>query len=158
MHEIRFDDIEALKARIGEPFCLHGDPVLVSQEMINGFANLTGDHQWIHIDVERARRESPLGTTIAHGFLLISLLPQLRVRRDLNIVGFGSVLNYGADKVRFVNPVPANSSIHCRARLNLVEAKAKGTLVGEELEVSIVGKDKPSLLYNMLYLYLPAAR
>jgi hypothetical protein len=157
MQEIRFDDVEALKARIGEPWSPYGEQIVVTQDMISRFADVTLDHQWIHIDVERARRESPLKTTIAHGFLLVSLLPKLRVRSDLRVTGYGSILNYGADKLRFLTPVPAGSAVHCRNRIYLVEQKPKGTLVGEELEVAIVGREaeRPAVSYSMLFLYQP---
>ena len=157
MEQIRFDDVEVLKARVGEAFSPYGPSITVTQEMVNQFAELTGDRQWIHIDVERAKRESPLKSTIVHGFYLLSLLPPLRVRTDLQIVGHGSVLNYGADKLRFISPVPSGSTIHCRSRIYQVDNKAKGVLVGEEIELSVVGSERPALSYNMLVLYLPAA-
>ena len=159
MREIRFDDVDTLKTLVGEPWCPYSEQILVTQDMIRRFADVTHDHQWIHLDVERARRESPLGKTIAHGFLLVSLLPKLRLRKDLTITGFGSVLNYGADKLRFLTPVPADSAVHCRNRIYLVEKKPKGTLVGEELEVALVGREseRPALSYSMLFLYQPPA-
>lgn len=162
MEELRFDDVESLKRRVGEPFSPYSAAIQIPQDMIDRFATLTGDVQWIHVDVERAKRESPLRTTIAHGFLLVGLIPQLRVRSDLRIVGHANVLNYGADKLRFLNPVPAGASVRGRARIYQVEQKAKGVLVGEEIEVSIVGDsqgpDRPALSYSMLVLYqgLPA--
>lgn len=157
MQEIRFDDVAALKARVGEPFSPYGQALTVSQDRIGAFADVTQDHQWIHIDVDRARRESPLGTTIAHGFLILSLLPTLRRRPDLQIVGYGSVLNYGADRLRFLSPVPAGSQVKARARIVSVEPKARGVLVSEEIEVAIVGREneKPALSYTMLVLYQP---
>jgi hypothetical protein len=153
--EIRFDDIDALRGRIGEGFGPWGPEVLISQEMIDRFAELTGDRQWIHTDVERAQRESPFGTTIAHGFLALSLVPVLRVRPDLRITGYGNATNYGANKLRFIRPVPAGSRVHARARIVAVEPKANGTLVTEEIEVAVVGADAPALSYTMLVLYQP---
>jgi len=160
MQEIRFDDVPALQARIGEPFSPYGEAVEVTQERIAQFADVTLDHQWIHLDVERAQRESPLRTTIAHGFLILSLLPALRQRPDLRIVGHGSVLNYGADKLRFLSPVPAGSQVRARGRIVAVEPKARGVLVSEEIEVAVVRADggiseKPALVYTMLLLYQP---
>lgn len=159
MEELRFDDLDALTRRMGEPWSPYGDPVTVTQEMVDRFAEITGDRQWIHIDVERARRESPLRMTIAHGFLLLGLLPKLRVRQDLRIVGHGNVLNYGADKLRFLAPVPCGSTVHGRCRIYQIEQKPKGTLVGEELEVALVGPagERPVLSYSMLCLYQPPA-
>ncbi len=155
MAEIRFDDIEGLKAQVSEDFSGWGPEIEVSQEMINGFAELTGDHQWIHVDVERARRESPFGGPIAHGFLTLSLLPMLRTRSDFSIVGYGNAVNYGADKLRFVAPVPAGAKIRARSRLRGVDQRPKGTMVTNELQVGIVGQDVPAIVYEMLVLYNP---
>ena len=96
----------------------------VTQEMIDTFADLSGDHQWIHVDVERAAKESPFGTTIAHGNLTLSMIDGFRV--DLVEVGSGFALgvNYGWNKVRFPAPVPAGSSI--RASAELTEARDLG--------------------------------
>jgi acyl dehydratase len=158
MQSIRFDDVEALRAQISEAFGDWGPEVDVTQDMINKFADLTGDHQWIHVDEERAKRESPFGHTIAHGFLTLSLIPVLRPRTAFQIVGYGNATNYGADKLRFVSPVPAGAKIHARMRLAAVEAKPKGTQVTQELAVHVVGSDRPALTYTMLVLYHPALK
>ncbi len=158
MEEIRFDDIEALRKKISDEFGPWGPEIEVTQEMINRFADLTGDHQWIHVDVERAKRESPFGTTIAHGFLTLSLLPALRSGGDFKIVGYGNATNYGADRLRFISPVPAGSKIHARSRLVAVEPKPKGTQITQEIAVHVVGSDRPALLYTMLVLYHPPMR
>ena len=125
----------------------------MSQGRIDAFAACTGDHQWLHVDPERARRESPFGGPVAHGFLTLSLLPSLRPGRSFAITGHASVINYGADGLRFLAPVPAGSRIHARTRLAAVEAKPKGTLVTTETAIHVVGNDKPSLLYKGLMLY-----
>jgi acyl dehydratase len=149
MQEIRFDDIDALKKKISDQFGAWGPEVEVTQQMIDKFADLTGDHQWIHVDVERAKKESPFGGTIAHGFLTLSLLPVLRA----------GATNYGADKLRFVSPVPAGSKVHARSRMVNVEAKPKGTQVTQEIAVHAVGRDeRPALLYTMLVLYHPPVK
>lgn len=154
---LRYDDLASLKQREGEPWSPYGPTRSVSQEMINQFAALTGDEQWIHVDVARAQSESPLRTTIAHGFLVLSLLPLLRQRTDLSIVGHGSALNYGADKLRFLTPVPAGAKVWARARIREVAQKPRGTLITEEIEVGLADPpaDKPVLSYTMLVLYLP---
>ena len=113
--------------------------------MINKFAELTGDHQWIHVDVERCKRESPFKGTIAHGFLTLSLLPVLRAGSDYKVSGYGNATNYGSDKLRFVSPVPAGSKVHARARLVGVEPKPKGTQMTQEIAVHVVGSDRPAL-------------
>jgi len=158
MKEIRFDDLEGLKAQIRDEPSPWGAEMQVTQEMINGFAELTGDHQWIHVDVERCKKESPFGGPIAHGFLTLSLLPRLRSRTDFNIVGYGNAVNYGANKLRFLAPVPAGAKIHARSRLTNVEAKPKGTMVTNEITVGIVGQETPALLYEMIVLYNPPRR
>jgi hypothetical protein len=159
MQEIRFDDIDTLRSRVSEQFGAWGPAVAVTQDMINKFAELTGDHQWIHVDVERATRESPFKGTIAHGFLTLSLLPTLRAAADHTIVGYGNATNYGADKLRFVSPVPAGAQVHARARLVAVEPKPKGTQVTQEIAVHVVGQDeRPALTYTMLVLYHPAVK
>ncbi len=155
METIRFDDIERLRSKVSDTFGSFGAQIEVTQAMINAFADLTGDHQWIHIDVERARRESPFRQTIAHGFLTLSLLPALRGGAQFQIAGYGNATNYGADKLRFVSPVPAGSKIHARSRVVAVEAKPKGTQVTQEINVHVVGSDKPAVIYVMLTLYHP---
>ncbi|MEW6272271.1 MAG: MaoC family dehydratase [Thermodesulfobacteriota bacterium] len=155
MHEIRFDDVDALKAQIKEEYSPWGPSLQVTQQMINAFADLTGDHQWIHVDVERCKRESPFGGPIAHGFLTLSLLPKLRARSDFAIVGHGNAVNYGANKLRFLAPVPAGATLHARSRLINVEQKPKGTLVTQEIQVGIEGQEMPALLYEMVVLYNP---
>ena len=155
MEEIRFDDIEKLKSKISDTFGAWSESVEVTQDMINRFAELTGDHQWIHVDVERAKRESPFGGTIAHGFLTLSLLPRLHGSATWKLSGFGNATNYGANKLRFVSPVPAGAKIHARSRLVGVEAKPLGTQLTQELHVHVVGKDNPALIYEMVVLYHP---
>lgn len=155
MEQIRFDDIAKLQTLVSEEFGEWGPEIEVTQEMINQFADLTGDHQWIHVDVERAKRESPFKRPIAHGFLTLSLVPTLRPKAGYQLVGYGNATNYGADKLRFVSPVPAGVKIHARSRLVAAEAKPKGTQVTTELAVHVVGNDRPALLYTMLVLYHP---
>jgi acyl dehydratase len=156
MREIRFDDIESLGREISEEFGAWGPEREITQAMIQGFADLTGDYQWIHVDVERARRESPFGGPIAHGFLTLSLVPGMRPPAgDFALAGYGSAINYGVEGLRFLSPVPSGSRVHARMRLAQVEQKPKGTLTQHEVAVHVVGSDKPSLLYRALVLYQP---
>lgn len=155
MEEIAFDDLEKLKSKITDQYGDWSDPVDVTQDMINRFADLTGDHQWIHVDVERAKRESPFKAPIAHGFLTLSLLPAMRSKQTWKIGGYGNATNYGANKLRFVSPVPAGSKVHSHARLIGVEGHPKGTQVTQEIVVHVVGSDRPALLYEMVVLYHP---
>ena len=155
MEEVGFDDVERLRSKITKDFGPWGPDLHVTQEMIDRFADLTGDHQWIHVDVARAKRESPFKTTIAHGFLVLSLLPQLRAGSDYVIVGYGHATNYGADRLRFVAPVPAGSRVHARSRLVAVDGKPSGTLLMQEIAAHVVESERPALLYTMLVLYQP---
>jgi len=154
MNQIRFDDVDTLNAAASDEFGPWGPPVKVTQDMVDAFADLTGDHQWIHSDVERAKRDSPFGGTVAHGFLTLSLLSAMGAR-TVRITGQSSAINYGAEKLRFLAPVPIPSEVHARGRLVCAEARPKGTLVTTEADVSVVDADKPSLLYTMQVLYLP---
>lgn len=152
--EFQFDDVDGMNAAASEEFGDWGREVEVSQDMINAFAELTGDRQWIHIDVERATKESPFGGPIAHGFLTLALVPRVNPN-TLRIVGHGNATNYGAGGLRFLAPVPAGAKIHGRTRLVGAEARKNGTLVTTELAIHVVGNEKPSLLYNMQILYMP---
>ena len=158
MRQIRFDDLDTLRSLVGEDFGPFGRTFEVTQEKINQFAEVTGDHQWIHVDVERCRRESPFGGTIAHGFFVLSLIPVLRQRTDREIAGYGNVVNYGADKLRFVSPVLAGSTVHARSRIVAVEQKPKGVMVSEEVQVCVVGSETPAVSYVMLAMYQGAKR
>lgn len=154
METIRFDDVDALDAAASDQFGEWGPEVTVTQEMIDQFAELTGDRQWIHVDVDRAIKESPFGGPVAHGFLTLSLIPQLMTGGDVKITGHTNAANYGADKLRFVAPVPAGSQVHSRSRLVAASARPKGTLLTTEIEVAVVGADRPALLYSMQTLYM----
>jgi acyl dehydratase len=155
VREIGFDDTEALQGLVSDEFGPWGPEVEVTQETINQFADITGDHQWIHVDVERAKKESPFGTPIAHGFLTLSLVPALNPRAGYRITGYGNATNYGSDGFRFLSPVPAGSKVHARSRVVAVESKPKGTLVTTETAVHVVGQDRPALIYKGLVLYNP---
>ena len=153
MQEIRFDDIESLTAAVSDEFGEFGAEVEVTQEDVDAFAELTGDHQWIHVDVERATRESPFGGPIVHGFLTLSLLPKVATCPPVKVVGHSVGVNYGADKLRFLSPVPAGSRLHGRARLANAVVKSGGTLVTLEWDIRVVRADRPAVLYGMQILY-----
>ena len=119
--------------------------MVVDQSMIDKFADATGDHQWIHVDVERATKEMPGGKTIAHGYLTLSLVPRLaatltRVKKRSRGV------NYGSNKVRFINPVQAGARVRLRQRIKSVEEIPGGVRVTSEMTVEIEGHDKPALV------------
>ena len=118
----------------------------MTQDQINKFADATGDHQWIHVDVERCKREMPGGKTIAHGWLTLSLVPRLastlyRVKQR------SRGLNYGANRVRFTGMVPAGSRIRLRLKIKAVEAmKDGGTRITNEGTMELEGSDRPVLV------------
>ncbi|MFK7802842.1 MAG: MaoC family dehydratase [Anaerolineae bacterium] len=129
------------------------DWVTVDQERINAFADATGDHQWIHVDIERCKAESPLKTTIAHGYLTLSLLPMLSAQIGTLPKGAKHVLNYGTDKVRFLNPVPAGSQVRMRATLMEVTQKGEGRyLIKTQNTIEIDGVEKPAMIAESLAL------
>ncbi len=129
------------------------DWVLVDQARIDAFAACTGDHQWIHVDAERARRESPLGTTIAHGYLTLSLLPMMTAELGLKPAGAAYVLNYGADKIRYLNPVKSGSRLRVHVTLAEVTPKGPGRWLIKSINtVEIEGEEKPALVAETLAL------
>src|SRR5579863_10554959 len=137
--------IEELKQLIGQEVGV-SDWIEVPQSMIDQFAELTGDDQWIHVDVERAKKETPFGNTIAHGFLTVSLLSQMS-RRTIEVRGdFKMRINYGFNRLRFVSPVPAGSCIRGRFTPKNVTDNEVTWLVTVEVE----GAAKPALVAEWL--------
>jgi acyl dehydratase len=125
--------------------------VVVDQARINAFAECTGDRQWIHVDESRAKRESPFGGTIAHGYLTLSLLASLAIEIGIVPSDASAGLNYGLDKVRFMTPVKAGARV--RSRVTLVSAEHKGAgriIVKTANELQIEGEDKPALIAETL--------
>ncbi|HLG98076.1 MAG TPA: MaoC family dehydratase [Bryobacteraceae bacterium] len=118
----------------------------VTQEMINRFADVTGDHQWIHVDIDRAQRETPFGSTIAHGFLTVSLLSELS-RQTIEVRGdYKMRINYGFNKLRFVSPVPAGARIRAR----FAPRKVTENEVTWSVTVEVEGREKPALVAEWL--------
>ena len=155
-----YRDIERLRTAITGEFTDWSNSVEVTQEMIDDFARLSGDNYWIHTDPERAAKESPFGTTIAHGMLVQSLVGRLSLKLPLEVTGYRSMVNYGSDKLRFPTPVPAGSRIHARSRVKQIRATAFGTLVTLDIHIHIVGNTRPSVTNELMVLYIgdPPAR
>ena len=125
----------------------------IDQARVNLFAEATGDHQWIHVDPERAK-SGPFGGPIAHGFFTLSLLPILNRTGAVRITGQTNVVNYGADGLRMLAPVPVGSTLHARNRITDVREHKKGTLVATRVAIHVVGNDDvPAVLYDALSLY-----
>jgi acyl dehydratase len=118
------------------------DWVEVTQERVNLFADATDDHQWIHIDVERAKKESPFGGPIAHGYLTLSMLVPL-VAQVLTVTDVAMGVNYGLNKVRFPAPVPVGSKVRARVTLKTVEEVAGGLQLTQAVTIEREGADKP---------------
>ena len=137
--------IEELKTLTGQEVGV-SEWLPVTQEMIDRFADVTGDHQWIHVDPERARRETPFGSTIAHGFLTVSLLPQMS-QQAINVRGdFKMRINYGFNRLRFVSPVRSGSRIRARFTAQKVTDNEVTWLVTVDVE----GQDKPAVVAEWL--------
>src|SRR5581483_2085414 len=119
---------------------------------VNQFAEATGDHQWIHVDPERAKKESPFGGPIAHGYLTISLAPRL-LPEVVRVDGIAMGVNYGINKLRFPSPVPVGSKLRVGATLAGVDDIAGGAQVTMDLTFEVEGQDKPACVAQVLYRY-----
>ncbi len=136
--------VDELKQLAGQEIG-QSDWVEVTQEMIDRFADVTGDHQWIHVDVQRSQQESPFGTTIAHGFLTLSLITRLH-SDAVRIEGGKMGLNYGLNRVRFVGPVKAGSRVRGRSGVVSVDDILGGIQVTWKITVECENESKPSLV------------
>lgn len=144
--------IDALAQRVGEELvCSDWEPI--EQSRIDAFAATTGDTQWIHTDPERARRESPFGTTVAHGYLTLSLLPAL-LGRSLHIEGIALAMNYGLDRVRFPAPVPVGSRVRARVKLESLTPVEGGLQAHFLATIEREGSDRPVCVAQLLARYL----
>jgi acyl dehydratase len=150
---VKFDELPSLK---GQVLGTSGW-VEVTQEMIDAFGRTTGDEQWIHMDVHRAKAESPYGATIAHGYLTLSLIPMLN-KQAVSIEGVAMGVNYGANKVRFPAPVPSGSRVQGSFKLLDVEEIAGGGYqLVTEATVAVEGASKPSCVAETVSRVYPAA-
>jgi acyl dehydratase len=122
----------------------------IDQRQIDLFAEATHDHQWIHVDPEAAA-QGPFGTTVAHGYLTLSMLPYF-VSQVLNVTDVRMGINYGTEKIRFTAPVPVGSQVRLRATLRDSERRGEGVLYRLGIEVEIKDSEKPALVGEVLYL------
>jgi acyl dehydratase len=130
------------------------DWVLIDQERINGFADVTMDHQFIHVDAEKAAR-TPFGSTIAHGYLTMSLISHFLGQCAVGPANAVMAINYGSDKVRFLQPVKVNSEIRAQAMLLEVSAKAPGQLLTKtRVSIEIRGEETPAMVAEILSLFI----
>jgi acyl dehydratase len=142
------DGIEGVRGLVGQHLG-YSDWVTITQEQVNQFADATGDHQWIHVDPERAAKESPFGGPIAHGYLTLSLLPKL-MPQIVEITGFRLSVNYGTEKVRFPSPVPVGSRVRAGATLDSAEPIDGGIAMAVTVTVEVEGAGKPAMVATSL--------
>ncbi len=142
--------IDGLKALVGTELGT-SPPMRITQEAVNLFADATGDHQWIHVDVERARA-GPFGGPIAHGYLTLSLLPSL-LPTVLQVDGISMGVNYGLNRLRFPSPVPVGSEVACTATLVAVDDVPGGAQVTLATTITVTGAAKPSCVAEVVFRY-----
>ncbi|WP_277210631.1 MaoC family dehydratase [Isoptericola croceus] len=150
---IRVESPAALADAVGQQAT--GKWFTIDQHRIAAFADATEDHQWIHLDAERAKH-GPFGTTIAHGFLTLSLLPRL-TGELLEVGQTAMAVNYGLDKVRFLTPVAAGARVRATTEITGAETTAQGVRLASTVTIEIEGADKPALIAQTLSLYAPSA-
>ena len=143
--------IEDARALEGEEVGL-SDWVVIDQHRIDQFAEATGDHQWIHVDTERAAREMPNGTTISHGYLTLALIPTL-TGDFVEVVNLERAINYGLNKVRFFTPVPVGSKIRARTKLLQVRYRAGAMILTSETRLEVEDERKPACVAETLGMY-----
>ncbi len=144
MAQTTVEGIEGVQGLVGQHLG-HSDWVPITQDRVNQFADATGDHQWIHVDPERAAQESPFGGPIAHGYLTLSLLPML-LPQIVELTGFRMTVNYGTEKVRFPSPVPVGSRVRAGATLDSATPVEGGVQVLITVTMEIEGASKPAMV------------
>ena len=147
-----FNGLEELKAAVGEELG-SSEWHEVTQTMVDQFAEATGDHQWIHVDPEKAKA-GPFGTTIAHGYLTLSLVPMLAAE-IWSIENISMAVNYGSNKVRFTQPVPVGSRVRGTSVLDEVKESPKGAQVAMTFTVEIEGEERPACVAQTLSVIVP---
>ncbi len=147
MMTVSYDDLPKLAGQdVGVT-----DWIVIDQDRINKFADATNDHQWIHVDVERAKKEMPGGKTIAHGYLTLSLLPFFG-QQLLRITGISRGINYGSNKVRFTSMVPVGSRLRARQKVLSVEPRAGGLQITSEFTIEAEGQPRPACVAETIGL------
>jgi acyl dehydratase len=149
MAQTTVDGVEGVQSLVGQHLG-YSDWVTITQEQVNQFAEATGDHQWIHVDPERAKRESLYGGPIAHGYLTLSLLPML-VPQIVDAQGFRMGVNYGAEKIRFPAPVPVGGRVRASATLDEATPFEGGVQMNLGISMEIEGQEKPAMVASILF-------
>lgn len=148
----QFANLDELAKAVGTVLG-EGEWLTITQEMIDKFAEATGDFQYIHVDPVRAAK-GPFGVTVAHGFLTLSLIPRLG-STAYKVGGIATGVNYGSNRVRFIEPVKVNSRIRAHVKLLAVEPGPKGTRVTNETTVQLEGSERPALIAENIALLIP---
>ena len=143
--------IEDAKALEGEEVGL-SDWIVIDQHRIDQFAEATADHQWIHVDTERAAREMPNGKTIAHGYLTLALIPAL-TSNFVEVVNLERAINFGLNKARFYSPVPVGAKLRARATVLQARRRAGALLLTSEVRIEVEGERKPACVAETLGMY-----
>jgi uncharacterized OB-fold protein/acyl dehydratase len=152
--QISCKDLDAMGTLVSQAFSDWSNEFLVTQALIDQFAALSGDDYWIHTDPVKARAQSPFGATIAHGALIQVLISRLTLPMDFEIIDFNNMVNYGSDRLRFAAPVLAGSRIHARYRVKAVERVKSGVQMTMEINIHVVGQDRPSVVNDLVILYM----
>ena len=148
MKATQFTGMEDARSRVGQEIGV-SDWMLIDQDRVNVFAEVTGDRQWIHVDVERARRESPFGGPIVHGYLTLSLLAKF-AQECIGVEGIKLAVNYGLNRVRFAAPVKVGSRVRARFVLGAAEDIPGGVQLVWQAVIEIDGGDKPACAAEMV--------
>ena len=149
MREVAVADVPSL---VGQELGV-SDWLEITQDRVNRFADATGDHQWIHVDIERATKE--LGGPIAHGYLVLSLIPFL-ARNIIRYEGVSRGINYGSNKVRFTNMVPVGSRIRMKLKMLSCEARGGGFQVTNQCTIEVENEERPACVAEIVSLVYPA--
>lgn len=154
MKHYKFDDVDALQELVADEFGEWSNELEITQDMINSFAELSGDYYWMHTDPAKCKEMSPFGVPIAHGFLSLILLSKFDRNPTYELTGYNNMLNVGSDRLRFTGAVPVGSKVHSRSRVKAIEATPKGTRFTLEQNLNVVGEERPALVYELIYIYM----
>ena len=157
MSDIHFRDSEGLQSLVSVDFGNWSNAVDIDQTLIDQFAELSGDHMWMHVDETRCREQSPFGNTIAHGFLILVLQSKMTGGGNTieRITGYQNIMNYGSDKLRFTGAVPVNSQVRARSRVKAVNVTENKTTVTLETHIHVVGQDeRPAVIYELIMVFM----
>jgi len=146
------EGVEGVKALVGGEDLGHSQWLEITQDRVNRFADATLDHQWIHVDVERAKTESPFGGPIAHGYLTLSLLPYL-LAQVVDVSGARMVVNYGLNRLRYPAPLLVGSRIRLTVRVGVIEEIRGGVQCQLDCAVEVDGGGKPALVAEIVFRY-----